>query len=208
MIGALSPYNREELESTVKDYGLLLKTTRESRGLTQEQAAEAVGVSVDSWYAYESNKRLPPMNAVNRICHALDAQWLAMYFLEAHAQGADVLPEVHARELPTAVLTLLNRVLAFSENCRARQLMEMAEDGVIDEVEQAVYDEIVAELDGIIEAALAVKYPKGQKKNRLDAGTSKRLSVSGTTENNRKIILSHSAGNASPNFARKGGAFL
>ena len=35
----------------MKDYGLLLKTVRESRGMTQEQAAEAVGVSVDSWYA-------------------------------------------------------------------------------------------------------------------------------------------------------------
>ena len=176
--------------------------------MTQEEASEKVGVSVDSWYAYEANKRLPPMATVNRICSALDAQWLAMYFLEAHAQGADVLPEVHARELPTAVLTLLNRVLAFSEKCRARQLMEMAEDGVIDSDEQEMYDEIVQELDGIVEAALAVKYPKGQKKNRLDAGTSKRLSVSGTTENNRKTILSHSAGNARPILSGKGGAFL
>lgn len=190
------------------DYGLLLKTTRETRGMTQEQAAEKVGVSVDSWYAYEANKRLPPMDAVSRICDALDAQWLAMYFLEAHAKGVEVLPEVHARELPAAVLVLLNRVLAFGEKSRARQLMDIAEDGQIDEYERDVYDEIVADLDGIIEAALAVKYPKGQKKNRLDAGTSKRLSVSGQTENNRKTILSHLAGNASPNFAREGGAFL
>ena len=40
----------------MKDYGLLLKNAREARKLTQEQAAEAVGVSPDSWYAYEANK--------------------------------------------------------------------------------------------------------------------------------------------------------
>lgn len=154
----------------MKDYGLLLKTVRESRGLTQEEASEAVGVSVDSWYAYEANKRLPPPETVNRICEALEANWLAMYFLEAHSQTLAVLPEVHARELPSAVLTLLNRVLRFNEKCRARELMELAEDGVIDEVERAVYDEIVVELDGIIEAALAVKYPKDAKKRPSGCG--------------------------------------
>lgn len=45
----------------MQDYGLLLKTVREARGMTQEQASDAVGVSVDSWYAYEANLRLPPM---------------------------------------------------------------------------------------------------------------------------------------------------
>ena len=55
----ISRYHGEEDESTVKDYGLLLKNAREAQSLTQEQAAEYVGVSVDSWYAYEANKRLP-----------------------------------------------------------------------------------------------------------------------------------------------------
>ena len=190
----------------MKDYGLLLKTVRESRGLTQEQAAEAVGVSVDSWYAYEANRRLPQPDTVPSICDALQASWLAMYFQEAHAGDMNVLPEVHARELPTAVLTLLNRVLRFNEKCRARELMELAEDGVIDEVERAVYEEIVVELDGIIEAALAVKFPMNAK-NRPDAGTSERLCSRPKPKNDRKSIVSCRSENVN-HFVREGGAFL
>lgn len=189
----------------MKDYGLLLKTVRESRGLTQEQAAELVGVSVDSWYAYEANKRLPAQETVCRICEALEANWLAMYFLEAHSQTLAVLPEVHARELPTAVLTLLNRVLQFNEKCRARELMELAEDGVIDDVERRVYDEIVAELDGIIEAALAVKYPMETKKDRPDVGTSRRFgSRTNVTKNDCTNILAHLPENVNT-LSRRGG---
>ena len=189
----------------MKDYGLLLKVTRESRGMTQEQAAEAVGVSVDSWYAYEANKRLPNDETVNRICKALEADWLAMYFLEARSRDLAVLPEVHARELPTAVLTLLNRVLRFNEKCRARELMELAEDGVIDDVERRVYDEIVCELDGIIEAALAVKFPVGIKKDRPDAGTSERLVQRPKSKNDRKSYFSTSA-EERQHLSRMGGA--
>lgn len=189
----------------MKDYGLLLKVTRESRGLTQEQAAELAGVSVDSWYAYEANKRLPNVQTVNRICDVLEARWLAMYFGEALAGDLNVLPEVHARELPTAVLTLLSRVLRFNEHCRARELMEMAEDGVIDEVERRVYEEIVAELDGIIEAALAVKFPVSAKKDRPDAGTSERLCSRPMSKNDRTNILAHRSKNVNT-FSRRGGA--
>lgn len=192
----------------MKDYGLLIKNAREAQGLTQEQAAEEVGVSVDSWYAYEANKRLPNRDTVGRMTISLDAPWLALAYLDLISESLGVLPTLQARELPTAVLTLLDRVLKFNEKCRARQLMAIAQDGVIDDFERDVYDEIVADLDGIIEAALAVKYPKGQKKNRFGVGTPKRLSVSGQTENNRKNIVSHLAGNARPNFAREGGVFL
>lgn len=191
----------------MKDYGLLLKVTRESRGMTQEQAAEAVGVSVDSWYAYEANKRLPNDETVNRICRALEADWLAMYFLEARSHDLAVLPEVHARELPTAVLTLLNRVLRFNEKCRARELMELAEDGVIDDVERRVYDEIVCELDGIIEAALAVKFPVGTKKDRSDVGASKRPCSRPKSKNDRKNIVAHRSANVN-HYLREGGASL
>ena len=107
----------------MKDYGLLLKTARDNKGLTQEQAAELTGVSPDSWYAYEANKRLPAKDTVNRICTVLEAPWLAMYFLEAHTSGMRILPEMHARELPTAVLTLVNRVLEFADQCMDRELM-------------------------------------------------------------------------------------
>lgn len=191
----------------MQDYGLLLKTVREDRGMTQEQASELVGVSPDSWYAYEANRRLPPPETVNRICDALEAPWLAMYFLEAHSGSMKVLPNVTARALPTAVLTLLSRVLSFNEKCRIRELVSVAEDGVIDEFERDLYDEIVEELDGIIEAALAVKFPMDAKKDRSDVGASKRPCSRPKSKNDRKSIVSHRSENVN-SFALKGGALL
>ena len=188
----------------MKDYGLLLKNARDARKLTQEQAAELTGVSVDSWYAYEANIRLPAKTTVNRICTVLEAPWLAMYFLEAHASGMQILPEMHARELPTAVLTLVNRVMAFADRMRPRELMEIAEDGRIDEAERPVYEQIVDDLDGIIEAALAVKFPMNAK-NRPDAGTSERLVLRPKSKNDRTNILAHRPKDVNT-FSRRGGA--
>lgn len=191
----------------MKDYGILLKNARDDRGLTQEQAAELVGVSPDSWYAYESNKRLPPKETVNRICTVLEADWLALYFLEAHAGAMRILPEMHARELPSAVLTLVNRVLDFADQCMDRDLMRIAEDGVIDEAERPVYDRITEAIDGIIDAAMAVKCPMSAK-NRPDAGTSERLCSRPKSKNDRTSILSHRSENVNTRFARGGGASL
>lgn len=192
----------------MKDYGLLLKSAREAQGLTQEQAAELADVSVDSWYAYETNKRLPAKETVNRICRALDAPWLAMYFLEAHTSGMRILPELHARELPSAVLTLVNQFWAFFDRCFDRELMLIAEDGVIDEAERPVYDQIMDEaIDGIIEAAMAVKCPMNAKKDRPDAGTSERFVQRPKPKNDRKHILAHRSENVNT-FSRMGGAAL
>ena len=190
----------------MKDYGLLLKSAREARKLTQEQAAELTGVSVDSWYAYEANKRLPAKETVNRICSALDAPWLAMYFLEAHTSGMRILPEMHARELPSAVLTLVNRVLEFADQCMDRELMLIAEDGVIDEAERPVYERITEAIDGIIEAAMAVKCPMNAK-NRPDAGTSERLCSRPKPKNDRKNYFSTSV-EERQHLSRMGGAAL
>lgn len=192
----------------MKDYGMLLKTAREARGLTQEQAAEQAGVSVDSWYAYEANKRLPAKETVNRICKTLEADWLAIYFLEAHAGSMHVLPELQARELPTAVLTLVSRVLEFADRCMDRELMAIAADGVIDEEERPVYDDIVVAIDGIIEAALAVKFPKDAKKDRPDAGTSRRFCSRPKSKNDRKLMIPHRSENVNTRIARGGGASL
>lgn len=191
----------------MKDYGLLLKSAREARKLTQEQAAELTGVSVDSWYAYEANKRLPAKETVNRICAALEAPWLAMYFLEAHTSGMRILPEMHARELPSAVLTLVNRVLEFADQCMDRELMLIAEDGVIDEAERPVYERITEAIDGIIEAAMAVKCPMNAKKDRPDAGTSERFCSRPKSKNDRKNYFSTSV-EERQHLSRRGGAAL
>ena len=72
-------------------------------------------------------------------------------------------PEVQALPLSEAVLQLLNRVYAFADNHRDRQLMAIAADGCIDEDEQPLFLQIVEhDLQEIIEAAMAVRYASGR----------------------------------------------
>ena len=192
------------------DYTTELKTARQAVRMTQERAAEAAGVSLESWKAYEYGDRLPPMETAARICEALEAPWLALEYLKAGSSPLGVLPTgIPAQELPTAVITLINRVFAFADHHRDRQLLAIAEDGVIDDTEQETFSAITADLNGIIGAALAVKYPRGRpegiKKNRLDAGTSKRSVFKDFSENDCKNSIADPHENASSIFARRGG---
>lgn len=41
-------------------YQNIYKTTRQNAGLTQEAAAEWIGVSVESIRSYETDRRIPP----------------------------------------------------------------------------------------------------------------------------------------------------
>lgn len=188
-----------------KESRISFKTARQAAGLTQEQAAELSDVSIESWRAYEYGDRLPPRETMGRICEALEANWLAMEYLNATRDTLEVLPTLHAQELPTAVLTLVTKVLAFADNHRDRQLMAIAADGRIDEHEQEAFEDIVEDLDGIVAAALAVKYPVETKKDRPDAGTSERLSSRPKSKNDRRNYFSTSVGGRQ-HLSRRGGA--
>ena len=116
-----------------------------------------------------------------------------------HAKATDrlgVLPDVHIQPLPTASITLANRFRRASDQIYT--LLEIAEDGIIDECERPEFDAIVADLRETIAAAYQVIYADGAKKERPDGGTSKRSVLSGKPENDCKNSISHSRGNASP----------
>ena len=181
-----------------ESYGFSLKTARQAARLTQEQAAEVVGVSVESWKAYEYDDRLPPMDTAKRICVALGAPWLVLEYMN-HSMGIlGVVPTLTAQELSVAVIALVNRVFAFVDHRRDRQLLAIAEDGIIDESEEQLFAENMEVLDGIICAALALKYPKGIKKDHSDAGTSKRSVQGRTSENDCGSIVSSLGGKCKP----------
>lgn len=185
-----------------------IKKARADAGLTQEQAAEAVDVSLESWKAYEYGLRVPPVAVAIRICEAMDAPWFALEHLRQVGGPLGVLPErITVQALPTAAITLINRVLDFAEHHRDRQLLRIAEDGVIDDTERPEFEDIVRDLDGIVGAALQVKYTS-TKKDRPVAGTTKRSVQGLASENDCKTIVSHRAGISSPNFCRGGGASL
>ena len=135
----------------------IYKTARIKAGKTQEGAAEAIGISVESIKAYESYSRLPPAEIVDRMCIVYDALYLAYQHNRIASGEIKVVPEIQVLDLPRAAIQLVNKVIAFADRHRDRELLQIAEDGVIDESERALFGEIVAELDGIIQAATNLK---------------------------------------------------
>ena len=135
----------------------IYKTARIKAGKTQEGAAEAIGISVESIKAYESYSRLPPAEIVDRMCIVYDALYLAYQHNRIASGETKVVPEIQVLDLPRAAIQLINKVIAFADRHRDRELLQIAEDGVIDESERELFGEIVAELDGIIQAATNLK---------------------------------------------------
>ena len=181
---------------------------RKTTCLTQEQAAERRGLSTESLKQYELGKRVPANAVVWQMVQIYDTSWLALEHLRDTSEALGVLPEVTVQSLPTAAIQLINRVLDFADRHRDRQLLRIAEDGVIDEAERPEFDDIVRDLDGIVGAALQVKFTPGIKKGRLDVGASKRQDLGLASEIDRKNNIPHMRAGRKHNFAREGGALL
>ena len=189
----------------------IYQAARKESCLTQEQAAERLEVSETTVKAWEQSTRVPDNETVARMAELYGTPWLALEHLKQAGGALGVLPEVTVQSLPTAAITLINRVLDFAERHRDRQLLRIAEDGVIDEKERPDFDAIVQDLDGIVGAALQVKYTSDapdKKKERPEAATSKRSGSANFSASDCRNIISHRQRIARASFAGEGGASL
>ena len=92
----------------------IYKIAREARGLTQEAAAEKLGISDSSIRAYESGQRIPPPEVVDLMVIAYDSQLLGIQHIRASAEMArSIVPDVQELRLPEAIMELLDRVYSF-----------------------------------------------------------------------------------------------
>lgn len=140
----------------------IYKTARQAAGLTQERWAEVLGISVESVRLYETGRGLPSDDVVTRMSEVAVMPVLGYWHLKEKSDVAnDILPEVSACELPQAVIKLICRIREFSEKHRVNDLLTIAEDGRIDESEKELFDQIVQELDGVVQAAMTLKFAKG-----------------------------------------------
>lgn len=136
----------------------IYKIAREARGLTQEAAAEKLGISDSSIRAYETGQRVPPNEVVDLMVLAYDSQLLGIQHLRASAETArSIVPDVRELRLPEAIMELLDLIYDFVEEHRDRELLRIGKDGIIDQNEREAFDSIVADLGRIVEAALAVR---------------------------------------------------
>lgn len=135
----------------------IYQSARKAAGLTQERAAELLGLSVRSLADYESGLRLPPNDVADRMVMVYNSQVLAVQHLRNSTQFArDLLPEVTPMALPEAVLTLIDAVYDFADDKLDRELIDIARDGVISPDERERFDRIVDKLQCITAAAIAL----------------------------------------------------
>lgn len=148
----------------------LYQRARLSTGMSQERAAELLGLSPESLKQYEGGKTVPKDETVAKMVEVYHLPWLAL----EHAQATDtlgVVPEVTPRPLPMASIALRNRLQ--DATGRLDALLRIAEDGVIDEAERPEFDSIVVELRETMAAIYQVIY-SGAKRERPDTAMSKR----------------------------------
>ena len=167
-------------------YPNMYQRARKVTLLTQEEAAERLGISPETLKRYEGGRLTPPDETVARMCEVYGVSWLAL----EHAKATDrlgILPELEPKPLPMATISLTNRLRDAAD--RLAGLLRIAEDGVIDDAERPEFDDIVQDLRETIAAAYQVIYADA-KKERPEAGTSKRsVSQRKTPENHCKAIV-------------------
>lgn len=139
------------------NYRNICKIARRTAGMTQERFAEALDISVESVRQYESDKIMPSDDVVTRMVE-ISGQPVIGYWhlLNKSRVAADILPDVQECSLEQAVIKLLCRIRQFAENNNTNRLMDISEDGIIDETERPDFDRIIKELDGIVKAAMGV----------------------------------------------------
>lgn len=142
-----------------EEYMNIYKTARRNAGITQEAAAEQLGISVESVRAYETGQRIPPNHVVSRMVICYDAQRLAVYHVNLHDElASSIIPVIQPRTLMESVVRLCNRLNRFSSSHSVERLLEIAEDGKIDEEERAEYGSILSELKALIQCGMELRF--------------------------------------------------
>ena len=197
-------------------------TCRDQAGLTQEQAAEGLNCSVRQLARYEAGEAPVPDDIAYQMVVLYDSQLLAVQHLRLVSQvAAEILPPVTVLDLPRAAIRIINLVRKFAERHRERELLDIAEDGVISPEERPLFDQIMTELQELVRAIMelglsedvsAEQRPQkkarrvaGIKKERPEAATSRR-SVQGLankSENNRRVMITHFARKCKPHTVRE-----
>lgn len=147
-----------------EEYRNIYKTCRKAAGLTQEAAAERLGISVESLRAYETGQRVPPDEVVEAMSDLYNTLHLIVrHVRERNAMYSRVVPEVPKMDVLAASARLTNRIYAFADSHADRRLMRIAEDNVIDQNERGEFDDILEDLQEIVAAALALRFAQSEQ---------------------------------------------
>lgn len=140
------------------EYRNIYKTARSAAGLTQEAAAERLGLSVERIRAYETGGRIPPNWVVELMSILYNSLNLCVQHMrETNELYNRIVPALEDRDLIRTAVVLRNRLARLEQRRSLDRLLEIAEDDRIDEDERPEFLAIVAELREIVRGALELQ---------------------------------------------------
>lgn len=156
-----SYHNSSEINSN-SDNQNIYKTARKTTTISQESAAEILGVSVESIRAYETGRRIPSNEMVAGMIDLYSAPWLAPQHIRASSDFAkSIVPDVQEMPLERAGIKAILILHELQENDIAKKILSIVEDGIVDETESADFKEIMDKLNELNSVALSLKIARG-----------------------------------------------
>lgn len=145
-----------------KDFQTMYARYRNAAGMTQEYAAELLGVATRTLAAWERGESKPSDERVLSMVDIYCAPTLAIEHLRATtAIARGILPPVDAVPLPQAVCQLLSSIRTLEEIHAEDRLLQIAADGQVDQIEAPDFSRLLEELEPVMAAVLALKYARG-----------------------------------------------
>lgn len=139
--------------------GSMYARHRNAAGITQERAAELLGVAPRTLQAWERGESTPPNARVLAMCDIYCSPTLAIEHLRYNSIIAyDVLPPVRAVPVAQGVCQLIGALRKLEEIHAEDRLLDIAADGKVDEIERADFDQLLIELDPVMSAVLSLRY--------------------------------------------------
>lgn len=137
----------------------IYQTAREAAGITQERAAELIGLSVESIRSYETEKRVPSDETVIKMIEIYNANYLAYQHLKLKTQvGNAFLPDVHEVPLSNAALALIHNLHSCMEE--HEEIIAITMDGNISQEELTEWQRIMKKYDDLYTAILEIQFSK------------------------------------------------
>lgn len=155
-------YGRKGVRTMQSKGRNIYRNARDTAGLTREQAAELLYISVRSLADYESGKTIPPDDAVCRMVEAYGAVWLGYEHLaQSTAVGRRYLPDIDFTDLAKAVLRLQKE----SDDVQKinSEMITVACDGAVTDQEQKTWDQVTKEVMEMVGAGLGVIFCQKEK---------------------------------------------
>jgi len=139
-------------------------TDRRKAGLTQEQAAEKLHISVRTISDYECGKSLPPDDVVEIMIDTYKSVRIGYIWLRCNRIGHRLLPNTPMQHFESSILHLQSRLKRVNEINGI--IVDVGWDGVIEEQEIEQWEKVTEALNDLASAIFSVqmaqKKPSGK----------------------------------------------